>query len=104
MPPQSFAEGVLAQMNTLKRSSSRMQKRLSMDGYHSRPIENRRRRSAGGGSIGCEERGTMGCGTDGQLEDVNEEAGSNFFDEEFDDSAVDARSRKRASGSYLDYS
>lgn len=81
-----------------------MQKSLSMDGYHNRSIENRRRRSVGGGGVGCGGRGAMGYGTDGQFEDVNEEAGSNFFDEEFDDSAVDARSRKRISGSDLGYS
>lgn len=80
-----------------------MQKSLSMDGYHNRPIENRRR-SVGGSSVGSGGRGAMGYGTNGQFEDVNEEAGSNFFDEEFDDSAVDARSRKRISGSDLDYS
>ncbi|KAF9285130.1 hypothetical protein BGZ88_009651 [Linnemannia elongata] len=102
MPPPSFAEGVPAQMNTLKRSSSGMQKSLSMDGYHSRPIEDRR--SVGGSSVGGGERGTMGYGPGGKFEDVNEEAGSNFFDEEFDDSAVDTRSRKRISGSDLDYS
>ncbi|KAG9068871.1 hypothetical protein KI688_011160 [Linnemannia hyalina] len=103
MPPRSFAEGVTAQMNTLKRSSSGMQKSLSMDGHHSRSIENRRM-TVGGSGVGGGGRGTMGYGTDGQFEDVNEETGSNFFDEEFDDSAADARSKKRTSGSDLDYS
>ncbi|KAF9130692.1 hypothetical protein BGX30_013400 [Mortierella sp. GBA39] len=100
--PRSFAEGVTAQMNTLKRSSSGMQKSHSMDGYHGRSIENKRK-SVVGGSVGGGGRGTIGYGTDGQFEDVNEETGSNFFDEEFDDSAADARSRKRTSGSDLDY-
>ncbi|KAK5816398.1 hypothetical protein F5H01DRAFT_404977 [Linnemannia elongata] len=103
LPPPSFAEGVPAQMNTLKRSISGMQKSLSMDGYHSRPIEDRRR-SVGGNIVGGGKRGTMGYEPGGKFEDVNEEAGSNFFDEEFDDSAVDTRSRKRISGSDLDYS
>lgn len=82
-----------------------MQKSLSMDGYHNRPMENRRR-SAGDSSVsgGGGGRGSMGYGTDGQFEDVNEEVGGNFFDEEFDDSAVDARSRKRISGSDLEHS
>ncbi|KAG0263313.1 hypothetical protein BGZ95_003816, partial [Linnemannia exigua] len=45
MSLRSFGEGVPTQMNTLKRSSSGMQKSLSMDGYYSRPVENRRRMS-----------------------------------------------------------
>ncbi|KAG0292392.1 hypothetical protein BGZ97_005608, partial [Linnemannia gamsii] len=67
-------------------------------------MENRRRRSVGGISVGGGGSGSMGYGTDGQFEDVNEEVGSNFSDEEFDDFADDARSRKRVSGSDLDYS
>ncbi|KAK3847133.1 MAG: hypothetical protein J3R72DRAFT_186261 [Linnemannia gamsii] len=115
MSLRSFGEGVPTQMNTLKRSSSGMQKSLSMDGYHSRPVENRRRMSVGGGggsgsvSEGQASMGAFGYGygtANGQFEDVNEEIGSNFYDDGFDDDdAVNSqRSRKRISGSDLDYS
>ncbi|KAF9923074.1 hypothetical protein FBU30_006838 [Linnemannia zychae] len=104
LPHRSFTEGIPTKLNTLKRSSSGMQKSLSMDGCHVRSIDARRRLSTNDGGSANRERGEsdpMSYDSKERCEKIDK-FGSKFSDNGYDDDTTfDMRSRKRISGSDL---